>query len=95
MIKEIATRVKNHVSQQWIRYALILIMLIVSLARNVANIREYHSPRVELTEEQILRTEQRKQERLIQYVVVIGLLVGVFLVVRVLNSRQEAKDKKN
>ncbi|CAD8139486.1 unnamed protein product [Paramecium octaurelia] len=87
-------RVKKRIQEQWIKYIFILIILVIAMFRNYTNRKISDEEPVKLTEEQIAKTEQYKQETIMQYGIMCAVFIGILVFIQTLNNKHEKPKEK-
>ncbi|CAD8139399.1 unnamed protein product [Paramecium pentaurelia] len=87
-------KVKQRIQEQWIKYVFILIILIIAMLRNYTNLKVSNEEPVKLTDEQIAKTSQYKQETIIYYGIMSAVLIGILAFIQVLNNKHEKPKEK-
>ncbi|CAD8135744.1 unnamed protein product [Paramecium pentaurelia] len=87
-------RVKKRIEEQWIKYVFIFIILLIAMFRNYTNLKVSNEEPVKLTEEQITKTAQYKQETIIYYGIMSAIFIGVLVFIQTLNNKYEKPKEK-
>ncbi|CAD8052924.1 unnamed protein product [Paramecium sonneborni] len=82
-------KVKKRIQEQWIKYVFILIILAIAMLRNYTNQKVSNEEPVKLTEEQISKTAQYKQDTIIQYGIMSAIFIGILAFVQALNNKHD------